>query len=201
MNSAPKAFFHDAPKNWGLLLASNFFCASSRLASIRALCSGERFDAGRLELEFALGEVSSVFEDLFCGESLLTPASSALLLVPKVLKKLEIFFWVCIFQPNWSQTAKSNHWSKKSNDLWKEPSTILGHFSRHFSTNRNVVAWEAWNKEKKSSPPYWVVRCEFLTCSGLKVQECHYFRHFQRYLDPPLYRFVFAVTQRNFPDH
>ena len=109
MNSAPKAFFQELPKNWGLLLASNFFCASSRLASIRALCSGERFDPGRLELKFALGEVASVFEDLFCGESLVTPASSAVLLVPKVLKKLEIVFCVGIFQPNWSQTAKSNH--------------------------------------------------------------------------------------------
>lgn len=168
MNSAPKAFFQEAPKNWGLLLASNFFRASSRLASIRALCSGERFDTGRLELEFALGEVSSVFEDLFCGESFVTPASSAVLLVPKVLKKLEIVFCVSIFQPNWSQTAKSNHWSKKSNDSWRTK-YILGHFSRHLWTNRNVVAWEAWNREKNSSPPYWILRCRFLTCSGLKV--------------------------------
>lgn len=98
VNSAPKALFQEVPKNWGLLLASNFFCASSRLASIRALCSGERLGTGRLELKFALGEVSSVFEDLFWGEPLVTPASSAVLLVPTVLKKLEIVFCVGIFQ-------------------------------------------------------------------------------------------------------
>lgn len=33
------------------------------------------------------------------------------------------------------------------------------------------------------------------------MQERRYFRRFQRYLDQLLYRFVFAVTQRNFPDH
>lgn len=97
VNSAPKAFFHEAPKNWGLLQASNFFFACSRLASIRALCSGESFDTGRSEFEFELGEVSSVLEDLFCGSSWLTPASSAVLLVPEVLKKLEIVFCVAIF--------------------------------------------------------------------------------------------------------